>query len=1015
MPGRQSTGPAAQKKRRPKKQKKQRSLNALAIAEQQHPGKVNVRRHRLGESEPDETKRKRDVSDDDGDEDDGSQDRKRPRTGEKDRFGNEIEGGSDSEGNAWVTGQVHSDDDSDLDSDEAMGESDEERFEGFTFRGSSSTNHTQKRRGSTSRSINDATRTEDIDLDEGDEDENDLDDESEGFAEEAIDLATMLDDSDDGQLDVPPGSMEHRDNSGDSLSDADDDNSFDERESTLTLSDTEDGTNDTTKLSALQTLVSSLGNGAATKKLQNRQRDAQEAATPTEYGLTPRQKLTVADLLPTITDPKLKKSLKLLSDNSTKVSKRADGIPQKLDVPLAKRQQDRLDRAAAYAKSKETLNRWIDTVKHNRRAEHLSFPLANPDADAAKDVKRLLSSSQAKPMTSLESTIQSILVDSGLAPIDGKSEEEQLQAFEELALNKVPIEVVQARRAELRKARELLFREEIRSKRIKKIKSKSYRRVHRKERERNALRDNEALAAAGADLSEDEQERNDRRRAEERMGARHRESKWAKGIKDSGRAAWDEDARSGVTEMARREEELRRRIAGKDIRQDDGSLGSSSDSSDEDVLSGDDDEEAKNTGRLARKLHQLGESISQELSGPGSRLSSMKFMQKAEAARQEQNNADIARLKRELAGEHSPDESDAIEASGHRSYGPDQNKPAIAKNPQSTNRSEFEERIGSEDDEQEPQAAASDHEVEIITETPGQAIAKATAQTSLPYSQKRSSNKTLSKPKSAPTAEEENPWLHLNFTKSNNRDRRARESDEVLISANPDLSVPALQAPSLLPKSILKRTTTAAPQPKKAHNPKPAPKDPQILPSISPDSDNDSFTGFSSASPSTPPSLPLTNQELINRAFAGDSVLATFAAEKAATAQADAPLTISTALPGWGSWTGDGVSSRERKLTQQRNARYPHNSTTIPGIDPSKRKDAKLERVIVNEKRVKKNAKYLASELPHPYETRAQYERSLRLPVGPEWTTKEVFQRATMPRVLVRKGVVVGAMERPVV
>ncbi|MCJ1388420.1 hypothetical protein MMC18_001267 [Xylographa bjoerkii] len=1014
MPGRQSTGPAAQKKQRPKKQKKQRSLNALAIAEQQHPGKVKVRKHRLGESEPDDIKRKRDASDDDAEEEDGTHDRKRQRAGEKDRFGNEIEGGSDSEGNAWVTGQVDSDDDSDLDSDEAMGESDEERFEGFTFRGSSSTKPTKNGRGATSRAVDDPTRTEDIDLDEGEEQENDLDDESEGFAEEAVDLAAMLDDSDDDQVDVPPAVNEHSGSSGNDSSEVESDDSSEDRESILSLSDIEDGANDTAKLAALQTLVSSLGNGTSTKKLQNRERDAQEAATPTEYGLNPRQKLTVADLLPTITDPKLKKSLKLLSDDSTKNNKRTDGIPQKLDVPLAKRQQDRLDRAAAYEKSKETLNRWIDTVKYNRRAEHLLFPLANPDVDSAKDTKRLLSNSQSKPMTSLESTIHNILVDSGLAPVDGKSQEEQLQAFEELALNKVPIEEVQARRAELRRARELLFREEIRSKRIKKIKSKSYRRVHRKERERNALRDSEALAAAGVELSEDEQERNDRRRAEERMGARHRESKWAKGVKDSGRAAWDEDARSGVTEMARREEELRRRIAGKDVRREDGSLGSSSESSDGDDLSGDDNDD-NNTERLKRKMVQLASSSQPELSGPGSRLSSMKFMQKAEAARQEQNDADIERLRRELAGEDSPDESDAIEASGRRSYGPNQNKPTIAKYKQPTNRSEFEERAGSEDDEQNPQAATSDHEVEIITEVPDQVTVKPTTQKSLRHPQKRSLDKDPFNPDSAETAEAENPWLSLNFTKSNNRDRRAHQSDEVLISANPDLPAPILRATNFIPKPILKATATQPPQLKKAPKPKSAPKDPQILPSLSPDSDNDSFAGFSSPEPTTPPSAPLTNQELINRAFAGDSVLSTFEAEKASTALAEAPLTISTALPGWGSWTGDGISKRQQKITQQRNARNPHNSTTIPGIDPSKRKDAKLERVIVNEKRVKKNAKYLASELPHPYETRAQYERSLRLPVGPEWTTKEVFQKATMPRVVVKKGIVVGAMERPVV
>ena len=60
----------------------------------------------------------------------------------------------------------------------------------------------------------------------------------------------------------------------------------------------------------------------------------------------------------------------------------------------------------------------------------------------------------------------------------------------------------------------------------------------------------------------------------------------------------------------------------------------------------------------------------------------------------------------------------------------------------------------------------------------------------------------------------------------------------------------------------------------------------------------------------------------------------------------------------------------------------------------------------MNEKRVKKNGKYLATELPHPFESRQQYERSLRLPMGPEWTTKSTFQDATKPRVLIKQGII---------
>ncbi|MCJ1472163.1 hypothetical protein MMC13_000810 [Lambiella insularis] len=1014
MPGRQSTGPAAQKKAKPKNQTKKRSLNALAIAEQQDPTKVKIRRNRLGESEPDDTKRKRNTSDGDGD---GEEDEdivpghKRPRFGAKDRFGNEIEGGSDSEGNAWVTGQVDSEDDSDLDSDDAMGESDEERFEGFVFQGSSSMKKKKKARSSTSGHANNEDVIQDIDLHEGDQEDERLDEESDDFAEEAVDLTTILDASDDDKIGVQARANEQDESIEDDGSGGDDHDSSEDKESILSISDVEDETNDTTKLSALQNLVSSLGNGDPTeKKVQHRSKDAQEAAIPSEYGINPTQKLSIADILPTVTDPKLRKSLKLLDNDNKKASRKLDGIPQKLDVPLAKRQQDRLDRAAAYEKSKQTLSRWIDTVKHNRRAEHLSFPLTNPDSLAAKDTKRLLLNSESKPMTSLEATIQNILVDSGLAPEDGKSQEDQLQDFEELALNKVPIEEVQARRAELRRARELLFREEIRAKRIKKIKSKSYRRVHRKERERHALRNSEALAEAGVAPSEDEQERDDRRRAEERMGARHRESKWAKGVKESGRAAWDEDARSGVTEMARREEELRRRILGKDIHREDASLGSSSESSDEDLSEGDDHE--RETRRLKDKLNRLSGNGHTELAGPGSRLSSMKFMQKAEAARQEQNDADVERLRRELAGEDSPEETEAIEPSGRRSYGPNMNQTKSSSE-LTAKRNELEEGVASDEEDANLQANDADQEVDIVVNrTPYHAenpFAKHTRTAGALPSRKHTAAKNPIDAEPG-VADEDNPWLNIRPKKANNRDRRTQHDDEILITANPDTTPLLPRGLSRTPRPTLTANAPKATEALKSHAPKPPSQDPQILPSLSDDSD--SFTGFS-LTPSTPPSPILTNQDLINHAFAGDDVLASFAAEKAAAALADAPQTLSTALPGWGAWAGEGISKRERKHQAQQ-ARHPRNVTTTPGIEPAKRKDARMERVLVNEKRVKKNAKYLASELPFPFESRAQYERSLRLPVGPEWTTKEVFQRATMPRVVVRQGVI-GAMERPVV
>lgn len=60
------------------------------------------------------------------------------------------------------------------------------------------------------------------------------------------------------------------------------------------------------------------------------------------------------------------------------------------------------------------------------------------------------------------------------------------------------------------------------------------------------------------------------------------------------------------------------------------------------------------------------------------------------------------------------------------------------------------------------------------------------------------------------------------------------------------------------------------------------------------------------------------------------------------------------------------------------------------------------------------NDKYLASQLPHHFENRLQYEGSLRLPIGSEWVTKESFQDATKPRVILKPGVI-APMSKPMV
>ena len=418
------------------------------------------------------------------------------------------------------------------------------------------------------------------------------------------------------------------------------------------------------------------------------------------------------------------------------------------------------------------------------------------------------------------------------------------------------------------------------------------------------------------------------------MGARHKESRWAKAVKASGRAAWDEDARGGMTELARKDEELRRRMEGKKIQGSDESGEEDDSESEYEGFS-----EGEDSRRLENKLAQLK---AQDEIQPKSKLGSMAFMQRAEASRRKENDEAIASMQRTLreeAGEQGSSSEEELETAGRIKYGqPAQVQPPLERKEQ--RRNEFEERLSEDEYEQKP-------EIPEHSETTTTNI----------DSTSHMRGKTLQKPSKA---------------------------------AKPDAPMPQKF------KSQQKRS-----------EPRATAKPVQFLDDVTSSSGSDEET---LPTPVDGPTVT-RQEEMVRMLFAGDDVVyEDFEAEKKDTILEEGDQVTSTSLPGWGSWTGEGISKREQK----RNARNTKTVTIVKGVSQDQRKDKNLERVIINEKRIKKNGKYLASELPHPFESREQYERSLRLPLGPEWTTKNTFQDATKPRVLLKQGII-KPMARPMI
>lgn len=545
--------------------------------------------------------------------------------------------------------------------------------------------------------------------------------------------------------------------------------------------------------------------------------------------------------------------------------------PKTLNVPLPQRIQSRADRGAAYELAKDEVTKWEDTVKANRRAEHLSFPINAPPQHQLPSV---FVASENK--TSLEESVQKLLVQSSLA------DERAASAFEETAPSTLSFEELRQRRQELRYKRELMFREEQRAKRIKKIKSKSYRRVHKKERERER-----ALLEAAGEISEDDEEEQMRKRALERASLKHKTtSKWAKRMIEHGMSK-DAETRAEMEEMLRQGESMRQKVIGHS---------DESDAEEEDIFEFTKDE------------------------APRKGVMGMKFMVDAENKQRDAN-------RRMLEG--SEDEAE-FQNPGRKSYDP----------------------VAAADEELTAQAMAdSDDGV------PKGKIAhkrKQIGDEEVIIRREPTETRTAAEPEPETS---ENPWLAVSSHRSSSK----------FASVTKDST----------------QTERAAHRLKKAKKPRVEEENVEIDVA-------DTLGGMVREGQMT-----LAQQDLVRRAFAGDDVAAEFQAEKEEAVEADGTKEIDETLPGWGSWGGDGLAPKVRRIRK------------VTGVDEKRRKDYRKQDVIINEKVNKKNSRYTASAVPFPFENRAQYERSLQMPLGQEWQTKDTFQRQIKPRVLVKRGEVI--------
>ncbi|ORX98593.1 small-subunit processome [Basidiobolus meristosporus CBS 931.73] len=843
----------------------------------------------------------------------------------------------------YEVGDIDEEDDEELDSDEAFDESDEEKYSHFKFSGRNKVN----KKADTHKDSDDESEQEVQDLNEEEEEEEEEEDEDDD--EEYMDISEMLSSEPAKENEKPKMKVSFEDHMGGSS----DESVLDEDEISVSEESEEDEEAES-KLQTLDSFITSLGK----KKSRKVAKEKTEAYAESEFNLAvrsaegseSRKKISISDMLGAVEDKSgfssLKKKIQSLESGGNK-----GDYKDALAAPLPKRVQDKFTREVAYEDAKKKVSEWVPIVKKNREADHLTFPTSEHAPD---NITNASLASKFEASNELEKQVQTVLEESGI-------KESNLKEYEELELNKLSVEEVQARRRELRLMRELMFREERKAKRVSKIKSKAFRKLKKKEKEKEM----QLLRDADPELDGDERHKAEIARAQERMTLKHKNTgKWAKQMLKHGN---DDESRQAIIDQLQKGEALRRKIH--DMASDEDSDASfASGASDED----DNPNEVKK--RAFDEIEKL--EVNEDDQKPKKGIFAMKFMQQAMDRQREENKAMIESFKEDL--EYMSED----ESSGKK---PKEKEIStmVGGNP---GRLVFSGGAKSS----EPPAENTPKKPKLSMNEGGQ-ISKvsvsAAHNTRLSGPVSLNSTAPEATQPQGPVDDESNPWLqHDNKVSTQSKKvnkavgKTENKSEKLVSKLKKKTKDQEDDSVDIDLNNVLTFSTADGDDS---------------------DASNDESESIAITHVKNPNAF--TQRDLVQRAFANDNVVEEFEEEKAREVEEDAPKDEDVTLPGWGHWVGQGVKSKQPKFIKKANP--------ADGIDAKKRKDSKLKHVIINEKKIKKNAKYTVTQVPFPYQTREQYEKSMRAPIGKEWNATSSFQKMILPRVTTKAGTIIDPLK----
>ncbi|XP_060585732.1 uncharacterized protein LOC132741554 [Ruditapes philippinarum] len=691
-----------------------------------------------------------------------------------------------------------------------------------------------------------------------------------------------------------------------------------------------------------------------------------------------------------------------------------------VSTPLPKHEKEKIDRATAYETTSGEISKWDPIVRKNRKADQIQFPLEKPDFKIVTTdqlVKRF------QPRTPLERQVAELLQGSENV-IRDKGQE--LTPAEQKALQAMDVNEAKERRIELMKYRALLSYKEAKAKRQKKIKSKRYHRVLKKEKLKNEKKQLEKLQEEDPESYLDKLNQLERDRAQERVSLKHRGgSKFAK--RQMIYAKFDDKARQEVQDMLQKSRALTKKV---DVESD----------SEEEQLFPDSGVSMDNT--------EVDDGANNPwMARPNSGKSGSSY------SRPQTVNANDSEGENEKSEYSRPKEVINVKDNGDDEDDDDDDVLVIDEK-------EGEEKDNETGDNNKA-VSSEEEEVVIMKSKPGvevhdlsslstdkdvcdKTIDEIFDKKEKKKNRSRGQRKNKSKNKNLANKKSETEEIKVdqlrennsdsysdlgnksdNVTTKNDENRNNDEDNEESLDEDEQINNESLSRKRTLEEfeemldndsgeeitsnKKQKRNKTRKVDGKeeaaldKKTTPKEAFVDPKKLFTIE---NRIKQIG------SVPNVIETENDDDIDadeqqrltiaQAFADDDVIAEFSREKDDKIEKAKPKDIDLTLPGWGSWGGEGI-----KISRRKRKRF-----TIKAPPPLPRKDTHLGHVILNESRIAAVAKHMVHEIPFPYASPEQFEKSIRAPLGRTWNPQAVHKDLVKPKVVTRLGKIIQPINK---